>query len=911
MNSTFERFESASALESYLINDALERYDNLFGQPAYGGYWPGLYRDDIALLPAAAVEFATAAVPESQAVAIADTTNTQVDGVDEADLIETDGEFLYQVNGQAVTIVDATEPADLAIASQFTLTPPWLTQNRTDSSTPSSSTTTITRLPVEPLFPIGGPVGGWSNIDGIYLQGDRLTVIASGYTFAEPDASEQRSLYSGFPSKPQVQVTVLDVADPTQVSLLETSILEGSLVSSRAIGDDVVVVTNQEFQLPAPLIVEPEPADSVVKQTDPDDLSTSALPEIPLYPFYPYPRGSYETKAAYLERMDGQVLTLGLPEVETFDGHGNLVDSGFLSAATEIYQPLTQDDVPNAYAWQQLTTVSTFDVGDGHRGVDASASIPTEWINEVFVSQDSLYLLKQTYRAGAASTEILKFDLETSALVATGQVPGRIDSQFSVDEHEGFLRITTTTNFGLASRNNIYVLDQNNDRLDVVGKVEGLAPGERIFSTRFQGDYGFVVTFRQVDPLFTLDLSDPHNPKVSGELKIPGFSEYLQVIQQGEQTLLLGIGRDADPITGRAGALKVSLFDVTDLENPVEIDNHLFEGDYSSSQALWDHKAVTYVPGENLLAIPTQAYGDGFGSFQTQLSVFRVDAEAGLTSLGTVEHGTNVINRSVSIEETLYAFSQQQISAYNINDLERLGEVAWTGDDIADLSWNAGESFFGSGFLEAERSGIAIAPNPSSDSLPGTENDDAIAGGAGDDKLYGNGGQDFFFGGDGNDEIVGGMGSDIAFGGAGNDVIYGNGARDILLGNAGDDTLMGSDGDDVLVGGAGSDRLTGGSGSDVFVYGQATGTAGSGTGSMGTDIIEDFRVGIDVIGLVAGSLMEADITRVQEGMHTVLGVVNGEERLAVLKYVQAGDLQQTSFVTLRAIGSVEQAASLL
>ena len=783
-SSHFQRFASAQALETYLVEDALKQYDQLFGQE-FGGYvyLTGL-EDTIAL------DSAPVATPTS-AEASFSTTNTQVDGVDEADLIETDGQFIYQVNGQLMTIVDARNEKDLGIATQFSFDP-----NDSFGTTSNSGTngTNGLSLAIDYFYPIEG----WRNIDGMYLQGDRLTVIASGWSPIDENDDQNNGIGTSFydpysSGTNEVQVTVFDVANPEDINVLESTTLEGSLISSRAIGDDVFVVTSHNFQLPGPEVIPNRDSSTDVSSTDQEpNRNASSLSYLP----YPGPRGTYETKEQYLERIEGQELDLALPNMETVDGQGNEVASGLLSQPTDIYLPLDK------YPWQ-LTTVSTFDVGDNNLGVDAATSIPTDWVGEVFASKDYLYLLKTNYSGNQSTTEILQYDLESSALIAKGEVPGSIDNQFSVDEHKGFLRISTTTGFGNQSSNNVYILEREGATLDIVGEVENLAPGERIFSTRFQGDYGFVVTFRQVDPLFALDLSDPTNPEVKGELKIPGFSEYLQVIEDGDRTLLLGVGRDADPETGRAEALKVSLFDVTDLTNPTEIDNYIFEGDFTSSEALWDHLAITYSPVHKMLAIPAQYYNYQEYSSQTKLHVFEVDGTDGLSSLGEVDHGDNWINRSLYIDDTLFAVSGQEISAHRIPTLQELDSVSWSGQG------QGGEIFLpiDSVPFTGETVDEVISGNLNGDVIRGNEGHDEIRGEGGDDDLQGDEGNDQLFGGMGKDDLRGGYGQDQLFGGRGNDFLSGGREKDELNGGPGQDRLVGGGDADVLTGGAGRDRI--------------------------------------------------------------------------------------------------------
>ena len=157
---------------------------------------------------------------------------------------------------------------------------------------------------------------------------------------------------------------------------------------------------------------------------------------------------------------------------------------------------------------------------------------------------------------------IHKIDLtgDKLALGGKGEVPGRVHDQFSLDEHNGYLRVATTT-FDQPRLNHVFILEDAGDELVEVGSVRDLAPTERIYSMRYDGDRAWMVTFRESDPVFSLDLSDPTNPQVTGELKIPGFSDYLQLIDENH---LLAIGRGATS-TGRAQEVQVSLFDVSDM----------------------------------------------------------------------------------------------------------------------------------------------------------------------------------------------------------------------------------------------------------------------------------------------------------------------------------------------------------
>ncbi len=205
-----------------------------------------------------------------------------------------------------------------------------------------------------------------------------------------------------------------------------------------------------------------------------------------------------------------------------------------------------------------------------------------------YMNQNSLYITAYTYNK-TRQTSIIKFNIDKNKIIysASGVVDGNILNQFSLDEYDNYLRIATTGN----GANNLYVLDKN---LNIVGSINDLAKGERIYAIRFMGDKGYMVTFRQIDPLFTFDLSNPTNPKVLGELKIPGFSNYLHPVYEN---ILLGIGYD----TGVTNGIKLSLFDVSDMSKPTEIDNIVLGTSGSRTEATSNHKAIMYKLSEGLV----------------------------------------------------------------------------------------------------------------------------------------------------------------------------------------------------------------------------------------------------------------------------------------------------------------------
>jgi len=269
-------------------------------------------------------------------------------------------------------------------------------------------------------------------------------------------------------------------------------------------------------------------------------------------------------------------------------------------------------------------------------------------------------------------------------------VPGRILNQFSMDEFDGNFRIATTTGGWDRdeNENNLYVLDGD---LEIIGKLEGLAEGEQIYSARFMGERAYMVTFRQTDPLFAIDLSDSENPKVIGELKVTGYSGYLHPYDENH---LLGIGMEATN-EGRTEGVKVSLFDVSDMENPREIGKYEVDEKWSNSEATYEHKAVLFDKERNLLVIPVSyskevdVAGQSWSRYENWQGayVFNVDL-AGIELKGKIVHeqdeegdeywygGGDYVRRSLFMDDVLYTISQSKIKANDLDDLDEIKEIA-------------------------------------------------------------------------------------------------------------------------------------------------------------------------------------------------------------------------------------------
>jgi inhibitor of cysteine peptidase len=545
-------------------------------------------------------------------------TNTQVTGVDEADLVETDGEFLYSISGADVVITDA---ATLKVVARRAFS--------------------------------GQAVG-------LYLLGDRLTVISEQSTYVEKALPAGMTRPEGSPApsatttrlavapwwgsripgsyEQTVTLTVLDVSDASAPKVAEETKLDGNYVSSRAIGDRVYAVVQNSFRAPIPDLVKVD--DHTVK---------------------------YESRESYLAHLDGGWLDEALPGYVGTAADGS-TSSGLLVGGGYDYTKDGWADVMN----QPMLSVALLNVADGKSDALASTSV-AGWGGQVYASADALYLAQPNVVGGSEKSDLYKFGLGADAvpLLAAGRVEGRVLNQFSMDEDGEYFRLATTEGWATSASNNVFVLDQVGDELRTVGSVEGIAEGESVFATRFMGDRAYVITFERTDPLWTLDLSNPTAPKIAGELVIPGFSTYLHPI---DETHLIGIGRSDN---GVAAGVQVSLFDVSDIANPKRL--HVFDvtdtGTYASSLAATDHHAFSYFPETGVLAFPVREDRSAAGSAEVRMEVLRVSPRTGFTRLGEIEQDGDIL-RAVRIGDQIFSVGDRVIKAVDGEDPDTvIGEV--------------------------------------------------------------------------------------------------------------------------------------------------------------------------------------------------------------------------------------------
>jgi uncharacterized secreted protein with C-terminal beta-propeller domain len=303
----------------------------------------------------------------------------------------------------------------------------------------------------------------------------------------------------------------------------------------------------------------------------------------------------------------------------------------------------------------------------------------------MYVSMNNIYVTYPTWSEQGQYTSIYRVRVNGSSLAfeAKGSVAGYVLNQYSMDEHNGYFRVATTW-----QKNNVYVLNMN---LSLVGKLENLAEGESIYSVRFMGNKGYVVTFRQTDPFFVIDLNNPTDPKVAGELKIPGYSSYLHPYDENH---VIGLGKENNTV-------KLSLFDVTNVNAPTETAKYIVNGDWADSQALQDPKAFLFDKQKELLVIPMFITKYSYvNRTEEELArgevslvpsewqgayVFKLTLTSGFTLRGGIAHQENAtslhsqyyesVNRALYIGNTLYTMSNAKVKLNSLTDLTLIAEV--------------------------------------------------------------------------------------------------------------------------------------------------------------------------------------------------------------------------------------------
>lgn len=321
-------------------------------------------------------------------------------------------------------------------------------------------------------------------------------------------------------------------------------------------------------------------------------------------------------------------------------------------AASEIYLPESSGE--------SGILVSSLDVNKPDKVLDSKLVI--SGYAQTYISKDALYLYEEDYD-GAMITNIAKFALDEGRIsgVAAAAVSGYVRDTFAINASDGYLRVLTTDYSTEDEVNALYILDEN---MKLTGQLTGIAPGEEIYAARFMGNTGYFVTYRNTDPLFTVDLSDPAKPEIIGELKVTGFSEYLHF---WDDTHLLGIGYESDENTGNIENIKLSMFNI---ENPGEVTEEakLVLKDVDYSEALYDYKSVIISKDKNLIGLVCEDYSGSrtkqtYQIYSYENGTFKKQAEIpGI-------NGANYENvRGMYSGNVFYLWINDNITSYDMTD---------------------------------------------------------------------------------------------------------------------------------------------------------------------------------------------------------------------------------------------------
>ncbi|WP_298752331.1 beta-propeller domain-containing protein [uncultured Serinicoccus sp.] len=557
-------------------------------------------------------------------------TNNQEQGVEEPDVVQTDGEILVTARGGRLVVVDVATRAEVGAL----------------------------RLP-------GRDLGSDAELLLDRTSGQVLVLTREwprqGVPTPTPDAADGLTSFPAFEATRTV-VTLVDVSDPANPTAGGTLRLEGDYRSARMQDGTarVVMVTAP----PGLAFVHPRTGSLAAEE---------------------------EAEQVNREIIEASTLDDWLPHVQTVQGTR--------SDGTRLAVPC--EDVARPPEFSGLTTMSvlTFDLARDELELTSAGGLVASG-STVYASTDRLVVATSAWEAwsvadgapdgpdtalprgagGATTTALHTFDLTDPAStehVASGSVPGRLLNQFSLDEDQGTIRVATTTDGSgsTPSSSSLVVLAEAGDRLVEQGRVDGLGETEQIYAVRYLSpDTAAVVTFRQTDPLYLLDTSDPTEPRVTGELKIPGYSAYLHPV--GED-LLLGVGQDATD-EGRTTGLQVSLFDISDLSAPTQVAKQTW-ADHGSG-AEHDHRAFTWWPQTGQLFLPAEAWTET--SQWTGVISAGVDVDtAALTQGPRLQLGGDATvawdhaRRTLVIGDHLWILGESTLHVADLATLEPVGTV--------------------------------------------------------------------------------------------------------------------------------------------------------------------------------------------------------------------------------------------
>ncbi len=572
-------------------------------------------------------------------------TNVQVEGVDEGDIIKTDGNHIYYVRNNTISVIEAK----------------------------SLEVLYDVKYEIDSFFP-----------SEIYVDKDKLVVI--GNSSQALKSHYYKSITTAF---------VYDISNRADVKKLREVSIDGNYTSSRKIGNSIYIVTNNWLGSMNDL---PLYKDSNIK----DEFIELDCKDI--YYFPDVIRDGYIVDNNYITvagfTLDGEVQEV---KVNSYLGAGHNIyasqDSLYI-AATNFYDYYTHITIPSMGLQRSPEALIKSSASieplteTPELGIVDSAVMPELATADLATSSSRITNVPSF--AGDKTT-IYKFSLSPDdgnvTYLFKGEINGTVLNQFSMDEHNGFFRVATT----YGDSNNLFVL---NDALSVVGEITNIAPNERIYSARFMGNRAYMVTFRTVDPLFAIDLEDPYNPKILGALKIPGYSDYLHPYDENH---LIGFGKDTTTIKDSAYYLgmKMSMFDVSDVSNPKELFVEYIGDRGTNSPLLYNHRALLFSKERNILAFPVDLFvkpeskkGNELehGEFKFQGAfVYSIDMQQGfklqskishlneqdMLKSGIYENGNyeKHIQRILYIGDNLYTLSNKMIKSNSLKDFSEINST--------------------------------------------------------------------------------------------------------------------------------------------------------------------------------------------------------------------------------------------
>ena len=509
------------------------------------------------------------------------TTTEQVEGVAEADIVKTDGKYIYYLLGNELSIFKAD----------------------------GESSSLVSKTELEK--------GKYDSYGDIFLKEDRLIILQTNDYYND---------------KNFVAVVIFDISDPANPKEITTSKQEGWYNTSRMVGDYIYLISECHIDLEG---IDKDDPSTFVPVTETDD----ACKTVPADSIYRYDEESYTNQYTVIGAFNYKDGTLN-DTASLLGGTDNVYCSGGnIILANRRYK--SDSDIEGSYS-VNYNVVSRLEINEGQIEYKASGEVDGELENQFFIDEYNGY-----------------FRFVTTATIAT-QIRQKFDNTNS-----------EIVSYSSESSARLTVLDST---LEKVGEITDLAKGERVYSVRFMGDTAYFVTFRQTDPLFSVDLSDPKSPKLLGELKIPGFSEYMYPYGDG---LLLGFGMDANEQTGRTTYLKLSMFDITDPASVTEQDKTIIDG-YHDSPALYNHKSMLVASGKNLIGFA--AY-DGYGNIKYMIYE-HTDGAFNRKAVLTIpyESSDDVYKyydaiRGLFIGDTFYLVSDIGLQVFDINTFLQTGIV--------------------------------------------------------------------------------------------------------------------------------------------------------------------------------------------------------------------------------------------